>query len=147
MWYICRASGGRPVRAWNSTAACRACPVMVCRREEKASICAWVTPAISRPLPSIRGTQYTPSSRVSSRSVTAAAIAAAAPWNRYRCRESSLRHFPSRSVCTLFSTRLCTCNCGSPARLVCCRNDPMTQFRACSHFPSSARVSALLPRW
>ena len=124
----------------------RASGVMVCRREENASIRAWLIPAISRPCPSARGTHATPKSLVSAVSVTAAAMAAAAPWNRYSDRESSLRHRPSRSVTTLFRTRLCTCSCGSPSREVCCRNDPITQSRACSHLPSSARDSVPDPR-
>ena len=144
--YICRASGRRPVCASRSAATARASVVMVCRREENASISSWLIPAISRPCPSARGTHATPNSLVSAVSITAAAIAAAAPWNRYSDRESSLRHLPSRSVSTLFSTRLCTWSCGSPSREVCCRNDPITQFRACSHLPSSAPDSVPEPR-
>jgi hypothetical protein len=37
---------------------------MLARREEKVSISAWRTSAISRPCPSRRGSQRTPKSRV-----------------------------------------------------------------------------------
>src|SRR6266496_6288144 len=102
---------------------------------------------ISRPCPSARCAHATPNSLVSAVSITAAATAAAAPWNRYSDLESSLRHLLSRSVATLLRTRLCTCSWGSPSREVCCRNDPITQSRACSHFPSSVRDSVPEPRW
>ena len=86
--------GPPPGLASRSAATLRASGVMVCRREENASIRSWLIPAISRPCPSARGTHATPNSLVSAVSVTAAAMAAAAPWNRYSDRESSLRHLP-----------------------------------------------------
>ena len=71
-----------------------ACSVMVLRRAENASIAFCVTPAISRPWPSIRGTHATPY-----RAVTSAPSPRPRSRRRrlvpVRCLESSLRHLPS----------------------------------------------------
>ena len=130
-----RASGAYPCCASNSRASRSVSAEIVCRREENSSISPAATPRISRPCPSARRTHPTPNSRDSADSITAAAIAAAAPRCSYSARESSVRYAPSRSRITRFKTRLWMCSCGSPSRLVCCANEPTTNPCASSHRP------------
>jgi hypothetical protein len=65
---------------------------------EYASICACVTPRISFPRPSARGTHSTPNSAVSSHSTAVAATACSAPRTARKLAVSCARHFPSLAV-------------------------------------------------
>jgi hypothetical protein len=78
-----------------------------------------LTPPISAPLPSARGTMAYPSSDSLVWTIRSVTGATASRW-LCRLRESSVRHVPSaRSArCTRFQIAMCTCRCGSPSRLM-----------------------------
>ena len=136
MYSSSREFGARPCLHSQTHASSRSFSCTCTVRVEYASICACVTPAISLPRPSARGTHATPNSAASSHSTAVAAMACKAPRTPRTLMVSRARHLPSRKVRVIRAIWLCTWSWGSPSRLVPCSQD-VTISPAGSNRPGS----------